>query len=530
MSIATDSIVDTPSGTDRVLDQLGMDATLGPTELVSILTHCAAVTASADYRLLQAAALLHEDYTLTHESRIAAALGDEPVPSVADLFVHVREAADVRARFGPDGMERAIAAVGAALNAPAARARELIVAGATMRHQLPLTGRMLARGRIDLARFLLIVNRTTLCEEAIFGELDAALAEEIGHRAPMSLTRFRALVDATVARIDAAAAVRRLEEADRARHIRMRPDRHTPGQSRITGSLPAHRAAGVDARLTDMAQAVHPADPRTIAQRRADALVALADGRQDLACICPHCADGAESPGSAGSPGSPESPRSPESPDRPDAAGAVRPRPTFHIIVSLATLLGANDCPAYLDGHGILDAAVARDLVREAKRSYVHTAGTPPTTPAPSDRRGCGYAPSRSLRGLVTAGELCCAFPGCTTAVSACDLDHTIAFADGGQTRRGNLKPLCRFHHRLKTFDIGWRDYQDPLGTVAFRAPTGHYFIGNAYTGYDLFTELRPPAPPEHPARVELDLSRRDRIDAYTRARDRWERAHPPPF
>ncbi|WP_066911508.1 HNH endonuclease signature motif containing protein [Millisia brevis] len=564
MSTAVDRHVDIRSGTDRVLDQLGMDTKLGPTELVSILTHCAAVTASADYRLLQAASLLFEDYTLTHETRVAAALGDEPAPSVAGLFVQACTAARTRARFGPDGMEQAIGAVGSALNAPAARARELIIAGATMRHQLPLTGRMLARGRIDLARFLLIVNRTTLCEEAIFPELDAALAEEIEHRAPMSSARFRTLVDASIARIDAASAVRRLEEADRSRHIRVRPDRHTPGQSRITGSLPAHRAAGVDARLNAMAQAVHPADPRSIAQRRADALVALTDGHRELACICPDCtassAAAASTPVAASTPaadashqlatppnrdnvatspgtaGRPEVPTPSTRPGDPDSPGALRPRPTFHIIVSLATLLGANDCPAFLDGHGILDAAVARDLVREAKRSYAHTTGGPPTSAAPggdaapSDRPASGYAPSRSLRGLVAAGELCCTFPGCTTAVSACDLDHTISYADGGRTRRDNLKPLCRFHHRLKTFDIGWRDYQDPLGTVAFRAPTGHYFIGNAYTGYDLFTELRPPAPRRHPARGDLDRARRDRIDAHTRARDRWERAHPPPF
>lgn len=147
------------------------------------------------------------------------------------------------------------------------------------------------------------------------------------------------------------------------------------------------------------------------------------------------------------------------------------------------------------------------------------------------DRRSGGYAPSRSLRGPVSASELCCTFPGATTAVRACDPDHTTAYGAGGQTRRTNLKPLCRFHHRPKTFDIGRRDHQDPLGAVAFRAPTGHYLIGNADTGYDGFAELRPTIPDAvHPARTHLTRRRRGRVSDHARALDRWDRAPPPPF
>ncbi|WP_066913278.1 HNH endonuclease signature motif containing protein [Millisia brevis] len=542
MSNATASADGSLSGSERVLEQLEMDRRLGAPELISMLTHCASVVASAHFRLLQAAAILHEDFALTYGERIAAAVGDEPVESPAALRAGSVDTSNARATFGPDGMEQAMAAVGAALSVPPARARELVVAGCTMRYHLPLTGKMLARGRIDLARFLLIVHRTALCDETAFPEVDAALAEEIHSRAPMSLTRFRTLVDATVARIDAIAARRRLEQVGAARHISVRPDRHTPGQSRITGSLPAHHAAGVDARLTTMAQSVHPTDPRTAAQRRADALVALVNGEQELGCACPTCGEPVGTDEASATMGALDADSS--SPgesaalaDRPIPADTSRPRPTFHIIVSLATLLGANDCPAYLDGHGVLDAGVARDLVREATRSYVHTAERQSDADSTSggasitDRRSRSYTPSRSLRGLVSAGELCCTFPGCTTAVHACDLDHTTAYGAGGLTRRTNLKPLCRFHHRLKTFDIGWRDYQDPLGTVAFRAPTGHYFIGNAYTGYDVFTELRPTIPDAaHPARTRLSRARRGRVADHARALDRWDRAHPPPF
>ncbi|MBE7160183.1 MAG: hypothetical protein INR72_02965 [Williamsia herbipolensis] len=96
---------------------------------------------------------------------------------------------------------------------------------------------------------------------------------------------------------------------------------------------------------------------------------------------------------------------------------------------------------------------------------------------------------------------------------------------------RENLKPLCRFHHRIKTCDKGWRDYQSPLGEAFFHSPTGHMFLGNAYTALDIFPALGPPAKPEnHPARTTLaDKRTRDRA-AHRRAVERADDANPPPF
>ncbi|GAA1459467.1 hypothetical protein GCM10009619_20980 [Williamsia maris] len=37
------------------------------------------------------------------------------------------------------------------------------------------------------------------------------------------------------------------------------------------------------------------------------------------------------------------------------------------------------------------------------------------------------------------------------------------------------------------------------MGTVFFQSPTGHMFLGNAYTGTDLFTALRSPPSPAAP-------------------------------
>ena len=48
-----------------------------------------------------------------------------------------------------------------------------------------------------------------------------------------------------------------------------------------------------------------------------------------------------------------------------------------------------------------------------------------------------------------------CAFPHCGKPATACDADHHIAASQGGATCDCNLHPLCRHHHRLKTF-TGW--------------------------------------------------------------------------
>ncbi|MGK2378931.1 DUF222 domain-containing protein, partial [Gordonia tangerina] len=449
------------------LAQMADDEQHCATELVEVLHHCNAVRAAADYRMLQAVSLIHEEREQDHLVRLAASLGEQST-SLATLERLARRAAageDPRAQYGPTGLEMAIAEVGAALTVPPARARELIEAGSVLRHQLPFTGATLVAGRIDLPRFLVVVRRTVLVDPAKFTVLDTEIAAAIESREPMSITRFTTMIDKIITKIDPTAVRRRREQVDTDRNISVRPDRHTPGQSRIGGVLPAEQAAAIDARLQAMAAAVHPDDPRTAAQRRADALVALADGADRLDCRCEVCTTDANADDSAAGEGLGASDETPDSdaiavedeataPD-PAAAGEpeVRdgqgdtsgapvdadaattdcaPRPTFHIVVNLSTLLGHDDDPAFLDGHGVIDADTARALLAEAKRCYV----TPDTTNlAQVDR----YAPSKKLADLIRAGELCCSFPGCNNRAYHADVDHSVPHAEGGATDARNL-------------------------------------------------------------------------------------------
>ncbi|GAB42202.1 hypothetical protein GOTRE_011_00240 [Gordonia terrae NBRC 100016] len=501
------------------------------------------------------ASLIHDEREMDYTQRRAEVHTGEldSIEAFDALSARVAAGENPYEQFGPTGLEQAIAEVGATLTVTPAEAKELIEAGDALRYRLAFTGHALACGRIDKRRFLIALKRTELItDDEEMQTVDAHLAEAIFARAPMSTARFTAMVDAIVATWAPDAIRRRQERVTKDRKVTVTPDRFTPGQSRISGTLPDADAAEFDARLSAMATAVHTGDPRTLAMRRADALKALARGEATLTCQCADCDAAAIEPdttvaqdlddtrGNTDAPADDTVVTDAQGPPvGPSPSPSQAPRATFHIVVNLSTLIGLDDDPAFLDRHGIIDADTARTLLAEARRTYIQpTPAEPETAPAPvapeADRSSTRYTPSKKLQALVRAGELCCAFPGCNAPVWQIDLDHTDPFDHtdprrGGPTDVRNLKPLCRFHHRIKTF-TSWQDHQDEFLTAWFTTPTGHMFVGNAFSGRDLFNKLTPRRPPDHPARARLNDLRNSDFRRQQRAEQRWNDANPPPF
>lgn len=60
------------------------------------------------------------------------------------------------------------------------------------------------------------------------------------------------------------------------------------------------------------------------------------------------------------------------------------------------------------------------------------------------------YALPEGLRRTLRLREEACRFPGCRRRAGSSDLDHTVAWDDGGATDDGNLAHLCRHHHLIK--------------------------------------------------------------------------------
>ncbi|MEX5295387.1 DUF222 domain-containing protein [Kocuria sp. CPCC 205268] len=145
----------------------------------------------------------------------------------------------------------------------------------------------------------------------------------------------------------------------------------------------------------------------------------------------------------------------------------------------LEDLPGTTHC-AELEGYGPIPISLAEQIAARApswSRILTH-----PVTGTVLDRDRSTYAVPADLKSRLRARDGTCRFPGCRRRASRCDLDHTVAWADGGRTSADNLAHLCRHHHLLKHRD-------GPLGRwrVAHVAPelpeSGHSVSGRSVSG-----------------------------------------------
>ena len=88
--------------------------------------------------------------------------------------------------------------------------------------------------------------------------------------------------------------------------------------------------------------------------------------------------------------------------------------------------------PGVIVGGGMLPAPVLAELARRATiRPIVHPGNAPPEP---------RYRPSRALETFIRCRDLTCRFPGCDRRADVCDIDHTIAYEEGGPTHASKLK------------------------------------------------------------------------------------------
>ena len=341
-----------------------------------------------------------------------------------------------------DTQEAITAEVAAALRITQGLAASYLEYSRAMRLRLPRVGGLLLAGDIDYRTFQTIVYRTDLITAAdVLAAVDAELAVKVARLPGMTQGRLGGYVDRVVARADRDA-VRRRRERRGDREFSIWGD--ADGLTEVFGRLITTDAHAVDARLGALAATVCADDPRTRNQRRADAMGALAVGADRLSCRCsqPNC------PAAAA-----------------PAPGAV----VIHVVADEAVLDGTSSEPGSMIGSdALIPAELIADLAKSAKlRPLIHP------TDAPREGR---YTPSQQLADLVRCRDLTCRFPGCDRPAVGCDLDHTIAYNDGGPTHASNLKSLCRLHHLIKTF-WDWQDQQLPDATVIWKSPSGQTYV-----------------------------------------------------
>lgn len=416
-------------------------------------------------------ALLNEiEDSQRHESMlIARRLG-----AIAALLHHRTGEAEGTPSTGPGyafitGFARTSTEVAAALNLSSMTASRTVEHAEALDTRLPEVAALLAEGKIDWRIAAVVITRTGLVDSTLMARLDQTLADRIINWHSWSRRRVINAVDAAVRALDPEAAKERRVTADNARHISVIAQPN--GMARIHGALPAPAAAVFDKRLSEMATSVCKHDTRTIAQRRADALSALSEGRA-LACNC-------------------------EQADCPTRLTAESSDPrgvqiVINVIASQETVDGNSDQPGYLEGYGVIDADQVRQLAESAALRLL-------TEPAVDDAAALHYQPSAAVERWIRCRDLTCRFPGCDRSAWLGDIDHTEPFNHvnpeaGGRTIPANLKCYCREHHRLKTFHGGpggWQDEQRPDGTIVWTSPTGRVYRGTP-AGDDLFPQMRP--------------------------------------
>ncbi|BBZ46837.1 HNH endonuclease signature motif containing protein [Mycobacterium parmense] len=423
------------------------------------------------------------------ENRAAAA----QLVAIGDLFAYRLSRCSETEDWAVDTEEAVAAEVAAALRIGQGLAASRVRYARAMRERLPKVGAVFAAGDIDFRVFVTIVYRTDLIDDPdVLAAVDAELAAKVGRWPSMGRGRLAGAVDRIVARADRDA-VRQRRQQQEGREVVI--DDRVGGLSEIQGSLLTPHAHALDRRLSALAATVCAQDPRTHAQRRADALGALAGGADRLGCGCGRS-------------------------DCAATAGRGAAPVVIHVIAEEAAIDGRAATPGSLvAGDGLIGPELLAELAASATLlPLVHPADAAPEP---------GYVPSKALADFVRCRDLTCRWPGCDQPAYRCDLDHTIPYTQGGRTHASNLKCYCRTHHLVKTF-WGWQEKQLPDATLILTSPTGHTYVTTPGSAV-LFPHLcaptgalaTPPAgPPPGPCAERTAMMPR-----RTRSRDQ-DRAH----
>jgi hypothetical protein len=397
----------------------------------------------------------------------------------ADTAPHTARSACVGSEFAPDE-------VGVALTLSRSTAGARIATACRLLSVLPATFILWESGRIDTLKARAIDDATCLLRD----EQARAVEARVLPRAPQqTLAQLKAALARAVLAVDPADADSRHRQARRDRRVVLQSE--ADGMASLWALLTATDAAGAYTWLTRLAKGLGPDDPRTLDARRADLLAALLTGR--LVTNRDTCPDNGGGGPAATQPAAPGCPAGSEvatqgRPIQPVAPG----KPLIQIVIPHSTLTGADYQPAELVGLGPIPAALAREAAAEAVwRRLV----TDPLSGTALDYGRTTYHPPAALADLVRVRDVHCRFPTCRRKAADAELDHTLAWADGGETTASNLHALCLHHHLLK-HHAGWQVQAHPDGRLTWTTPTGH-----RHTTAPHNHGPEPPAPP-------LDLPR----------------------
>ena len=400
--------------------------------------------------------------------RLGAWVAAQQVQALADLVSRPMFAGLSSLRDGLDPVRGAALEVSARLRVSVREAEQRLDLALTLATDRRATLAALAAGRVDYWRAKTLADGLGVLDHP--GTADRVEQNLLEVAGQLSRAGLRAKTATAVAAADPAAAEARHARATADRQVRCRPEPDAMGSTWCLMSAydTATLDRVLDAAADGMAQA-HPGDPRTHAQRRADALAHLAH----TAWQTGHLGQVDATPGDPGAAGRPRGGRR-----RCCGCGGagrirLRPgrRPQIAVVVPYSTLIGIDEHPADLVGYGPLPASIAR---RIAANGTWRRLLTDPATGRLLDYGTTRYRPPQDLIDHVVMRDQTCCGIACTRPAAACDIDHTVGYPDG-PTADWNLGPPCRPHHNGKTH-AGWHLTQPEAGHFRWRSPTGHSY------------------------------------------------------
>ncbi len=163
-------------------------------------------------------------------------------------------------------------------------------------------------------------------------------------------------------------------------------------------------------------------------------------------------------------------------------------KPLVHVVMPFTTLIGADEQPCELVGHGPIPAELAREIAADAvlkRLVYDPLSGTL------LDHGRTTYRPPAALADYVRARDVYCRSPICRRRALDSELDHVVPFPKG-PTSAANLVDGCVHDHHLK-HSPGWQVIAQSDGRLEWITPTGHRYFSDPY-------DHRPDDPPLAPA------------------------------
>ncbi|MCW4459161.1 HNH endonuclease signature motif containing protein [Microbacterium sp. MPKO10] len=149
-------------------------------------------------------------------------------------------------------------------------------------------------------------------------------------------------------------------------------------------------------------------------------------------------------------------------------------RPGVVVTVPALSLIGRSSEPAELAGYGPIDPETANMLVGQAT-SFTRVL-TDPVSGAYRYTDPNKYRLSEKMKRAIRLRDVTCDFLECDAPVTYCDIDHIVAWEDGGKSTTQNLHLLCKRHHTLK-HATKWTPTRLPDGRVRWTSPAGFSYI-----------------------------------------------------